>query len=204
MTRAIGQVKIEQLRQALRARGVTLEYFDTGREALARLKELVPLGTEVMTGSSTTLEQIGFVDWITELHQQGKLRYFRAEVQANDDRSAREENRRQATLAEYFVGSVNALAMSGEAVAADHAGTRVGGYVYAARNVIWVVGINKIVPTVGDAIRRVREYCLPLEDARVRAEGGEIGSSIGKLVVFCEETRPDRIRLLLVGEELGF
>lgn len=180
-----------------------MEYHPTGREALARLQELVPLGTQVMTGSSTTLEQIGFIDWLTEHHRAGRLFYFRAEVQQEEDRAAREENRRQATLAEYFLGSVNALAMTGEAVVSDHAGTRVGGYVYAARNVIWVVGINKIVPTLDDAIRRVREVALPQEDARIRAEGGA-GSTIGKLVIFCEESRPNRIRMLLVGEELGF
>lgn len=201
--RQLGAEDLEQLAEALAQRGVTMEYLPTGEAALARLKELVPLGAEVMTGSSTTLEQIGFVDWITALHHAGRLRYFRAEVHQNTDPEAREENRRQATLAEYFVGSVNALAMTGEAVAADHAGTRVGGYVYAARHVIWVVGVNKIVPTLDDAIRRVRAHALPMEDARVKAEGGA-GSSIGKLVVFCEESRPNRIRMLLVGEELGF
>lgn len=180
-----------------------MEYHPTGESALARLIELVPLGTEVMTGSSMTLEQIGFIDWLTEHHHAGRLRYFRAEVHQTSDGSGRESNRRQATLAEYFLGSVNALAMTGEAVVADHSGTRVGGYVYAAWNVIWVAGVNKIVPTLDDAIRRVREVALPREDARVRAEGGA-GSSIGKMVIFCEESRPNRIRLLLIGEDLGY
>lgn len=203
LARTIDRTQIEQLREALAARNITMEYVETGVEALARLKELVPLGVEVQTGSSTTLDQIGFTAWLTELHEQGKLRYFRAETQANTDTATRTANRRQATLAPYFLGSINALTVNGEAVVADQSGSRVGGYVFGAANVIWVVGTNKIVPTLEDAIRRVWEIALPGEDARVRALGGE-GSSVGKMVVFHREAAPNRIRLILVGEELGF
>ena len=202
MAKTIDRTQIDRLREALGERGVAMEYVETGVEALARLQELVPLGAEVQTGSSTTLEQIGFTRWLTELHAQGKLRYFRAETQRVNDAAARTLNRRQATLAAYFLGSVNALTEDGIAVAADAAGTRVGGYVFGAQNVIWVVGINKIVPTLEDAVRRVWEVALPGEDARVKATGGE-GSSVGKMVMFHRE-RPGRIRMLLVGEELGF
>ena len=49
MTQTIDSTRIEQLREALAGRGVTMEYFETGPDALARLKELVPLGVEVQT-----------------------------------------------------------------------------------------------------------------------------------------------------------
>jgi len=195
--------RIDRLCEALARRNVTMEYLRSGEDALARLKELVPLGKEVQTGSSTTLDQIGFTQWLTELHRDGKLRYFRAEAHHTDAAAARNENRRQGTLAEYFLGSVNALTTAGEAIAADHSGTRLGGYIYAARNVIWVVGINKLVSSVEEGMRRVREVALPQEDARIKAEGGE-GSDIGKLTIFYHENRPNRIRMLLVGESLGF
>jgi hypothetical protein len=202
LTRTIDVTQIDQLREALAGRGVTMEYFETGAEALVRLKELVPLGTEVQTGSSTTLDQIGCTAWLTALHREGRLRYFRAETQQVSDEAVRTANRRQATLAEYFLGSVNALTEDGIAVAADAAGTRVGGYVFGARNVIWVVGVNKIVRTLDEAVRRVWEVALPGEDARVKSIGGH-GSEVGKMVMFHHE-RPGRIRILLVGEELGF
>lgn len=199
----IDRTRVEQLREAMARRNVAMEYVETGAQALARLKELVPLGVEVMTGSSTTLDQIGFTSWLRELHAQRKVRYFRAEVPHASDPAVRTANRRQATLAPYFLGSVNALTMDGEAVVADQSGSRIGGYVFGAQRVIWVVGINKIVPTLEDAIRRVWEVALPGEDARVRAEGGA-GSMVGKLVIFHHEAVPGRIRLILVGEELGF
>lgn len=204
MVQTIERAEIEQLRDALAERGVTMEYLDTGEQALARLQELVPPGAEVMAGSSTTLDQIGFTAWITAMHHQGKLRYFRAEVQHTAEAGQRTSNRRQACLAEYFLGSVNALTAGGIAVCADAAGTRVGGYVYPAQNVIWVVGVNKIVPTLDDAIRRIWEVALPGEDARVKVAYGSEGSSVGKLVLFYREAQRDRIRMLLVGQELGF
>jgi hypothetical protein len=195
---------VEHLSEALAHRGIAMEYHRTGAEALARLQALLPLGgTKVMTGSSTTLAQIGFTAWLTERHRAGEVYYYRAVVHTQGEREAREENRRLATLSEYFLGSVNALTVEGEAIVADHAGTRLGGYIYAARNVIWVVGINKLVADVEEGIRRVREVALPQEDARIRAEGGE-GSEIGKLTIFFHESRANRIRLLMVGEELGF
>jgi len=202
MAQTIDRGVIGRLGEALAERGVEMEFVNTGVQALARLRELVPLGTQVSTGSSTTLDQIGFTAWLNEQHAQGKLRYFRAETQGISNPLDRIENRRQATLAEYFLGSLNALTEDGVGVAADAAGTRVGGYVFGARYVIWVLGINKIVPTLEDAVRRVWEVALPAEDARIKRTGGA-GSEVGKMVFFHHE-RPGRIRLLLVGEELGF
>lgn len=203
VTQIIDRAKIERLRAALAERQITMEYVPTGAEALARLKELVPLGTEVMTGSSTTLDQIGFTAWLKERHEAGQLRYFRAEVQTIGEARARTSNRRIATLAPFFLGSVNALTEDGLAVCSDASGTRIGGYVFGAQRVIWVVGINKIVPTLEDAFRRIWEVALPAEDARIKALGGK-GSEVGKVVIFYREADPERIRLILVGESLGF
>jgi len=64
VAQTIDRGAIERLDEALRQRGVEMEYVEKGADALARLRELVPLGTEVSTGSSTTLDQIGFTDWL--------------------------------------------------------------------------------------------------------------------------------------------
>jgi hypothetical protein len=58
------------------------------------------------------------------------------------------------------------------------------------------------VPTLEDAVRRVWEVALPQEDARIKSIGGH-GSHVGKMVMFHSE-RPGRIRMLLIGEQLGF
>lgn len=203
MAATLNRAGIAALREALASRGITMEYYETGAQALVRLQELVPLGTEVMTGSSTTLDQIGFTSWLTGLHEEGKLRYFRAEVHHLGDPTQRASNRRLASLAPYFLGSVNALTEDGIALVSDASGTRLAGYIYGARNVIWAVGINKIVPDLDAAMRRIWEVALPGEDARIRAMGGH-GSTVGKLTLFYHEADPNRIRMLLIGESLGF
>jgi hypothetical protein len=203
VAQTIDRARIEHLREALAERQIAMEYVATRAEALARLKEIVPLGTEVMTGSSTTLDQIGFTAWLKELHDTKQLRYFRAEVHTLGEAGARTSNRRIATLAQFFLGSVNALTEDGLAVCSDASGTRVGGYVFGAQKVVWVVGVNKIVPTLEDAFRRIWEVALPGEDARIKSIGGH-GSEVGKIVIFYREADPERIRMILVGEDLGF
>ncbi|MBM2810641.1 MAG: hypothetical protein HW416_1400 [Chloroflexi bacterium] len=203
MTETIERPDVEQLKQALAERGVAMEYVAAAPDALSRLKELVPMGTEVQTGSSTTLDQIGFTKWLTEMHQEGNLVYHRAQTRGQGGPLARAASRRQSTLAPYFLGSVNGLAMTGEAVVTDNDGNRIGGYVYGAANVIWVVGVNKLVPTLEDAIRRTWDFVAPQENARTQRTYG-FNSVLGKTMIFHREVTPNRIRLLLVGESLGF
>ena len=73
---------------------------------------------------------------------------------------------------------------------------------YGPPHVIWVAGIDKLVPSLESGLRRVRQVALPLEDQRMKRQGGP-GSSIGKLVIY-ERERPGRTTLVLVGENLGF
>ena len=69
---------------------------------------------------------------------------------------------------------------------------------------IWVVGTQKIVLNLEEGMRRVREYCLPLEDKRMK-QAGFVGSAIGKILIFEREVMPDRkITLIFVNEKLGF
>ncbi len=82
-------------------------------------------------------------------------------------------------------------------------GSQLPGYVYKSPNVIWVVGTQKIVPNLDMALRRVWEYCLPLEDRSMKA-AGQPGSNVGKLLIFEREVNPLRkVKMLLVEENLG-
>jgi hypothetical protein len=77
-------------------------------------------------------------------------------------------------------------------------------YAYSSKNVIWVAGTQKIVLDVEEGMKRIREYCLPLEDARMKGAGFK-GSAIGKILIFERETLPYRkITLFFVNEKLGF
>lgn len=193
---------VKKTMEAIKRRGISVEFVKTKEDALKRLKELIPPGGEIMTGGSTTLEQIGFVD----LLKSGKhpWKNLKDEILAEEDQNKKEELRRKSSTAEYFIGSVHAVAETGEILVASTTGSQIPAYAYSSKNVIWVVGIQKIVPTLEEGFKRVRNYSLPLEDKRMKSIGYS-GSTIGKILLFKREISPNRnIKLIFVNEKLGF
>jgi len=197
--------RIQITLNAVRARGVSAELVDTKEAALERLRALIPPGAEVMTGASTTLAQIGFDALLASgLHPWHNRK---ADITAENDPARRSALRKQSTLADYFLGSVHAIAETGELIVASATGSQLASYAFSSSHVIWVAGAQKIVPNLEDAVRRVREYVLPLEDRHMKSVNGpQSGSFIGKLMIF-EKEAPylhRSVTLLLVKEVLGF
>jgi L-lactate utilization protein LutB len=169
--------------------------------ALEKIKEIIPSGAEVMNGSSTTLIEIGFVEFLNS--DQHSWMDFHKTITSEDDKAKRDDLRRKALAAEYFLSGVNAIAMTGELVSCDATGSRVGAWPFAAKNLILVAGVNKIVPTLEDTLRRVREYAYPLEDARSKKASGT-PSRIGKCVIMANERQSGRVILILIDDRLGY
>ncbi len=190
---------------ALKARGIAAEAVQSPAEALARVRALIPAGASVSTGASVTLKDIGFEDLLVSGSHPWKN--LKAEFLAEKDPERQMLLRRQSTLADYYLGSVHAVAQTGEVVVASMSGSQLAPYAYAARNVIWVVGTQKITPSLEQAVRRVREYVLPREDKRMReSSGGKMGSMIGKLLIF-EHEAPflnRKVATIIVRQKLGF
>jgi len=154
-----------------------------------------------MSGSSTTLIEIGFEDFVAGGGSGWKP--VRELINAENDPAKRTEIRRRSVAAEYFVSGANAIAQTGEIVGCDASGSRVGSWPFAAGHLILVVGINKIVPTLGDALNRVRKYAFPLENVRAKKVYGT-PSVIGKCVILAHERNEGRITLILIKESLGY
>jgi len=192
---------IKKTAEAIKSRNISVITVNDKKEALDKIIELIPNGSTIMNGSSTTLQEIGFVDFLKSGKHQWKN--LHDPVLKEQDQQKKAILTRQATLAEYFLGSVNAIAQTGELVAADASGSRVGAYPFAAGKVIIVSGTNKIVPTLDDAIKRVREYVYPLERERAKKAYG-MDSFIGKMLIIEKEMFPQRTILILVKEKLGF
>lgn len=196
--------RIHRTVENVNARGIHAEFVETKEEALARVQAIIPPEVVVMTGGSVTLQQIGFEAIL--ISGQHPWRNFKADLLAEKDPVKQSAMRRQGTLAEYYLGSVNALAETGELVFASGTGSQLPAYAYTSRNVIWVAGAQKITPTLDDALRRVREYTLPLEDERQKKFGNKTGSYIGRILIF--EHEPAFLRrnltLILVNQVLGF
>jgi len=191
---------LEQTQQAARQNGFNVIVVDTPAQALEKLVGLISPGAEVMTGSSTTLEEIGFTD-VLKSNPKGWKSLHRA-ISAESDAAKRAELRRKSVTAEFFVSSVNAITQQGELLACDASGSRVGAFPFAAKNLVIVSGVNKIVPTLQDAFDRLKNTVFPLEDARARKAYG-MGSSMNKTVILSREM-PGRVTLILVKQALGY
>jgi L-lactate utilization protein LutC len=197
--------RLQKTIEAVRTRGITVTLVETKESALTQLQALIPAGATVMTGASITLQQIGFEALL--MGKKHPWRNFKDEVLAEKDPVKQAALRKQGTLADYFLGSVHAIAETGEIIIASATGSQLPAYAFSSSNVIWVAGTQKITPTVETAFRRVREYVLPLEDQHMKQlYGNEAGSFIGKLLIF-EREAPylhRNVNLLLVNEVLGF
>ena len=156
-----------------------------------------------MTGSSTTLEQIGFVDLLKSgNHSWNNLKDA---ITAEADPARQKHLRKQATFADYVLGSVHAITEHGELLVASNTASQLPAYAYSSDHVIWVAGTQKIVPTLDDAFRRLHEYVFPLEDQHMKKLGAP-GSAVNKVLIIYGESpyNARTIHLVLVDEVLGF
>ena len=192
---------VEKTAREIEKRGIHVIISPDGEDALEQLKKIIPAGAEVMNGSSTTLIEIGYEEYISQGTSGWNLVHHR--ITAENDDGKRADLRRKSVTADYFISGANAIAQSGEIVACDASGSRVGAWPFAAGHLILVVGINKIVPTLEDALQRVRQYAYRLENTRAQKAYGT-PSIIGKCVILAHEKHEGRVTLILVEESLGY
>ncbi|MFA6081226.1 MAG: lactate utilization protein [Patescibacteria group bacterium] len=193
---------IEKTIVALKNHGIDVVLVDTKKQALEEILKNVPAGSKVMNGSSTTLIQIGF----SEMLKSGKHKWINLheEILKESDHGKQSDLRRKSiTEADYFLSSVNAITEDGQLMAVDASGSRVGALPFAAKKVLIVAGANKIVPNIKGAFDRIQNYVINLENERAMKAYG-MRSSLNKWIIIEKESTPNRIKLILVKEVLGF
>ena len=184
---------------ALEEHGISVEVvddFDAARQAiLAR----IPEGSSVMTNTSVTLQETGIADAINE---GGRYESARNKMFALDFATQVQEMKAIGGQPDYALGSVHAITRDGTLVIASASGSQLASYAWGAANVIFVVGAQKLVPTVEAAHERIYQHSLKLEDARAYAAYGQ-HSSVGKILEIHQEL-PGRIHVVLIRQPVGF
>ncbi|WP_042662437.1 lactate utilization protein [Haloferax sp. ATB1] len=192
---------VEVAVENLEASGFDVVVVDTADEALETLRSHIPAGVSVMNGHSTTLEEIGFDDYLSEGDHDWES--LPDQIWSIDDDAERQAARRDSQTADYFLGGINAISQTGDLVAADLSGSRIGAYPFAASNVVIVSGVNKIVPTLDDALDRLESVAYPLENERAKEAYG-VESMIAKQLIFRQEVEEGRTTVVLIREQLGY
>lgn len=153
---------------------------------------------------SSTHQQLGFIDYII-----GETPYnnVRSTILAEKDLAKQAELRRTiGTTVDYFLTSMAAVTETGAMAHGDLTGSKVGGVAFGAKNVIVVVGSNKIVKDVDEAYKRTMEWCVPAAGAFSREVFKAPGTSMSHYELLLQQSpfTPGRIQVLLVNEALGF
>ena len=192
---------VEATVASLEERGFDVIVVDDADEALETVTSQIPAGVSVMNGHSTTLEEIGFDEFLSEGDHEWES--LPDQIWGIDDDAERQTARRESQTADYFLGGINAVAQTGELVAADLSGSRIGAYPFAAGNVVIVSGVNKIVDDLDAALDRLERVAYPLENERAKDAYG-VESAVAKQLVFRKELTEGRTTVVLVRDKLGY
>ncbi len=187
----------------LETKGYNVFTFDSEKEALQKIVELIPSGSSIMNGSSTTLEQIGFTDLLKEGKHEWKN--LHGDIYKETDMEKQSILRLKATMSEFYLGSVHALTQNGDLLIASNTGSQIPNVVYNSKNLIFVIGTQKITNDLNSALKRIDEYVVPLEDERAKKAYG-INTALNKLLIFKGENKMfgRNINIILVNKVLGF
>ncbi|HTK03550.1 MAG TPA: lactate utilization protein [Alphaproteobacteria bacterium] len=197
------QETIDQTIKSLQDKGYNVIVTENGAEALEKIKTLIPQGASVMNGASITLETIGY----TELLKSGNHNWndLHANIVEENDPEKRKQLRKESVLSDYYLGSVHAVTQDGQMIIASNTGSQLPHVVFTSPNLIFVIGTQKIVPNLDEAMKRLEEYVFPLEDKHMQTLYKQ-GSNISKLLIFKSESpmMGRKINIILVKEKLGF
>jgi hypothetical protein len=192
--------RVTRTTAALEANGIAVLRAADAADAKRIVLGLIPAGSQVYHGASQSLADSGITEAI---EKSGRFDPIRPRIWSMDRQTQGDEIRRLTSSPDVMLGSVHAVTETGSLVAASMGGSQLGPYVSGAGRVILVVGTQKIVSDLDEAMSRVYDYAFPLEDARAQAEYG-IHSAVNKVLIINREITPGRVTVVLVDEVLGF
>ncbi len=193
----------------LKSRHFDAWYCATKADALAKALELIPQGATVSWGGVRSAQDIGLID---ALHAGNHRPLDRDLCKTPEERL---EMMKQGMFADVFLTSANGLSMDGEMVNIDGTGNRLAAICYGPKEIIAIVGMNKVADTLDDAITRARTVAAPLNKQRfpeppspcaVTGTCADCKSEgcICNQILITRNCRPaGRIKFILVGEDLG-
>ncbi len=195
--------------KALESRNMEAYFVKTREEALAKALELIPEGSSVSWGGTRSAAEIGLCE---ALHKGNYTVYDRDLLETPEGKN---QAAHQALDCDFFIGSANALAENGVMVNIDGNANRVAAFAFGPKNVLLIVGMNKVVKTEEDAMSRARNEAAPINAQRFGLDtpcvkNGSCFDCTSPDCICCQIliTRyskvPKRTKVILVDDNLGF
>ena len=189
---------------ALQQNGIDVIVVDNAEEAKEKVLEMIPKKAEVMQMSSVTLDTTGISEVINNSGDYDAVKNKLNKLDRTKDHS---KMQKLGASPEWAVGSVQAVTEDGKLIMASNTGSQLPAYAYGSSHVIWVIGTQKIVKNLDDAMTRIYDYVLPLETPRLRKAYNlpdTVHSNVSKVLIINKEITPKRVTVIFVKEKLGF
>ncbi|KXL53360.1 hypothetical protein CLNEO_13310 [Anaerotignum neopropionicum] len=193
----------------LEARYFEAYYCPTAKEALEKALSLVPEKSSISWGGSMTIRDLG----LTKAFHDGEYEVIDRDLAKSPEEMA--ELHRKGLLTDYFITSTNAISADGILVNIDGTGNRVAAMSFGPKNVVVICGINKVAQNLDGAVARARSVAAPINAFRFMGKTPCVATGschnctspdcICAQVLITRLCKPaKRIKVIVVGEELGF
>ena len=218
----INENVISSIMENLEKNNMKPYFCNTGAEAKELVMSLIKEGNTVTNGGSVTMKEIGVMDAVKERKDITYLDRNAEGLTADEVK----EIYKKAFFADVYLMSTNALTLNGELYNVDGNSNRVAALLYGPESVIVVCGINKIVENLDEAVKRVKTVAAPKNTVRLHTgsyceNAGECMSlkndgafmcdgckGAGRIccnyVVSAQQRHKDRIKVIIVNENLGY
>lgn len=194
----------------LKKRQIEGFYCPTSEEAVTLANDMIAGGSTVSFGGSMTLSECGMMNTLTN----------RSDITLYDRSTAKTPEEvtniyHKALNADYFLMSSNAISATGELVNIDGNGNRVAALIYGPKQVIILAGMNKVTPDLASAMTRAKHIAAAPNATRLNRETPCAATGVchdcqspdcicANTVITRRGQIPNRIKVILIGEELGY
>jgi L-lactate utilization protein LutC len=201
--------KIDTLISNLKARNIDAYYFEDIQQVNKRLLEVIPKDCTVGVGNSQTLINLNISKLLSD---RGTIVLDKTMTTTKSEIT---EIKKKSLLADWYITGTNAISLEGHLVNIDHSGNRVAAMIYGPEHVIVVIGANKIVNSLDEAINRARNIAAPANAKRAAPNPPctSIGECIdcrsseracNNLVVIEGQNKKNRMKVFIINESLGY
>lgn len=201
--------EFNRLKENFKMRNIEVEYFETLEDVKSCILNIIPIESTIGIGHSATLQKM---DITNALIERGNTVYDKELAKTKEESKVL---KKKALFTDWYITGSNAITVDGRIVNVDHSGNRVAAITFGPDNVIIVVGKNKLVETVDEAIKRVKNIACPLNAKRAgynppcvtlnRCVDCVSKERVCNILSIIEgQSDSNRIKLFIVNDECGF
>ncbi len=198
---------IRQMRDNFKDNGMELIFVKNKEEALEIGKSYLKPGISVGLGGSVTVKDIGLLEYLLKRDDIKVFNQYEEGITLEEN----EQRRREGLLSDLYITGTNALSINGELINVDGSGNRVAAQIFGPKKVLIFVGVNKIVNSVEEGFKRIKEIAMPKNIERINQISIKNGKeptynekNIANKFCYINGDKEGRTTIILIDEELGF